>query len=169
MGRTSNRVRLLTLEIRDTTLVDHGDPPIPLDPASHVPAGATPLVLSPGHGAKPLTPELITSLPSTPALIVPDGNWRQTSCLVKRLPLLAATVKVALPTRIFAGAALRRNRPGHRMSTYEAAVQALAALEGEEVAGLLLDFYRWATDRMLLVRGKLSLGEVYGGIDGTRP
>jgi hypothetical protein len=51
------------------------------------------------------------------------------------------------------------------MSTYEAVAQALGILEGEAVAGPLLDFYRRATDRMLLVRGKLRLGDVYGGLD----
>jgi DTW domain-containing protein YfiP len=169
LGRTSNTVRLLTLAIRDATLVCHGVFPTPADPASHVPAGTTPVVLFPGRGARPLTAELVASLPSPPALVVPDGNWRQASRMVKRLPLLAGAVKVALPARDFAGNALRRNRPGHRMSTYEAVAQALAILEGEAVAGPLLDFYRRATDRMLLARGKLSVGDVYGGLDGPRP
>jgi DTW domain-containing protein YfiP len=124
--------------------------PTPADPASRVPAGATLVVLFPGHGAKPLTPELVAALPSPPALVVPDGIWRQAGRMVKRLPLLAAAAKVALPARAFARSALRRNRPGHRMSTYEA------------VAGPLLDFYRRAADRMLLARGKLGLGGVYG-------
>jgi hypothetical protein len=38
--------------------------------------------------------------------------------------------------------------------------------QGEAIAGPLLDFYRRATDRMLLVRGKLRRGDVYGGLDG---
>lgn len=168
-GRTSNTVRLLTLAVRDVTLIRHGVFPAPADPAAHVPAGTTPVVLFPGHGAKPLTPELVASLPSPPALVVPDGNWKQASRMVKRLPLLAGAVKVALPDRDFAGPALRRNLLGHRMSTYEAVAQALAVLEGEAVAGPLFDFYRRATDRMLMVRGKLRLGDVYGGIDGPRP
>jgi len=166
LGRTSNTARLLALAVRDATLVCHGVPPAPPDVATYVPAGTTPIVLFPGHGAKHLTPELVAALPSPPALVVPDGNWRQAGKMVKRLPLLAAATKVALPSRDFAGPALRRNRPGHRMSTYEAVVQALAILDGEEVAGPLLDFYRRATDRTLLFRGKLRLGDVYGGLDG---
>jgi DTW domain-containing protein YfiP len=169
LGRTSNTARLLTLAIRDATLVRHGVFPAPPDAASHVPAGATPVVLFPGHGARPLTPELVAALPSPPALVVPDGNWRQAGKMVKRLPLLAGAVKVALPARDYAGPALRRNRPGHRMSTYEAVAQALAILEGEAVAGPLLDFYRRATDRMLFARGRLRPGDVFGGLDGPRP
>ena len=168
-GRTSNTARLLTLAVRGATLVGHGERTGPPDPAAHLPAGATPIVLFPGRGARPLTPELVAALPSPPALVVPDGNWRQASGMVKRLPLLAAATKVALPAREFAGPALRRNREGHRMSTYEAVTQALAVLEGEAVAGPLFDFYRRATDRLLLVRGKLRLGDVYGGLDGPRP
>lgn len=164
LGRTSNTARLLTLAVRDATLVGHGGRETPADLASHVPAGATPVVLFPGRGARTLTPELVAALPSPLALIVPDGNWKQAARMVKRLPLLAGAVKVALPTRAFEGSALRRNRPG-RMSTYEAVAQALGVLEGEAVAGPLLDFYRRATDRMLLVRGKLRLDAVYGGLD----
>ena len=87
--------------------------------------------------------------------------------MVKRLPL-AGGIKVALPHRAFAGAALRRNRSVHRMSTDEAVAQALAVLEGDAVAGPLIDFYRWATDRMLFARGKLKLEDVYGGLDVPR-
>jgi DTW domain-containing protein YfiP len=169
LGRTSNTVRLLNLAIRNAILLSHGVFPAPADPASHLPAGATPIVLFPGRGATPFTPELVASLPTQPALIVPDGNWKQASRMVKRLPLLAGAVKVTLPARPFAGTALRRNRPGERMSTYEAVAQALGVLEGDAVASLLLDFYRRATDRMLLARGKIRLGEVYGGLDGLRP
>jgi DTW domain-containing protein len=165
LGRTSNTVRLLTLAINDVTLLPHGIFPAPADPASHMPAGATPLVLFPCTEARPLTPELVASLPSPPALIVPDGNWKQASNMVKRLPLLAGAMKVALTTRTYEGTAIRRNQPGHRMSTYEAVAQALAVLEGDAVADPLLDFYRRATDRMLLVRGKLRLGDVYGGLE----
>jgi len=143
--------------------------PAPADPEGHLPAGATPVVLFPGRGAEPLTPALVASLPSPPALVVPDGSWRQAGRMVKRLSLLAGAVKVALPARHFAGPALRRNLAGHRISTYEAVAQALGVLDGEEVAGPLLDFYRRATDRMLLVRGRLRPGDVYGGLDGPSP
>jgi DTW domain-containing protein YfiP len=125
-------------------------------------------VLFPGHGARPLAPALVASLPSPPVLVVPDGNWRQASRMVKRLPLLAGAVKVALPDRAFGGAAVRRNHEAHHMSTYEAVAQALNVLEGETIAGPLFEFYRRATDRLLLVRGKLKLRDVYGGIDHPR-
>jgi DTW domain-containing protein YfiP len=166
LGRSSNTVRLLSLAISDTKIVCHGAYPDPANPASQIPTDKTPVVLFPGHGAEPLTPELVAALPSPPVLLVPDGSWRQAGKMVRRLPLLAAAVKVSLPVRTYAGSAVRRNLPGHRMSTYEAVVQALAVLEGEAVAEPLLDFYRRATDRMLLVRGKLRLGDVYGGLDG---
>ncbi len=46
--------------------------------------------------------------------------------------------------------------------------QALSVLDGEAVAGPLLDFYQPATDLMLLIRGKLRLGDVYDDLDGPR-
>ncbi|AMV27141.1 DTW domain protein [Gemmata sp. SH-PL17] len=169
LGRTSNTARLLTLAVRNATIVGHGGREPPADLASYVPAGATPVVLFPGRGARTLTPEFAATLPSPLALIVPDGNWKQAGRMVKRLPLLAGAMKVALPTRAFEGTALRRNLLGHRMSTYEAVAQTLGVLEGEAVGGPLLDFYRRATDRMLLVRGKLKLGDVYGGVEDALP
>ena len=42
LGKTSNTVRLLTLAIREATVLCHGASPTPTDPASHVPAGLTP-------------------------------------------------------------------------------------------------------------------------------
>jgi len=165
LGRTSNTVRLLSLAVRGATVLCHGASPTPTDPAAHVPAGTTPVVLFPGHGARPLAPEVVASLPSPPVLVVPDGNWRQASRMVKRLPLLAGAVKVALPQRAFGGTAVRRNHEEHHMSTYEAVAQALGILEGDAIAAPLFEFYRRATDRMLLVRGKLTLRDVYGGID----
>jgi len=167
-GRTSNTARLLTLAVRDAALVCHGGLPAPPDPAGLVPAGTTPVVLFPGRGARPLTPGFAASLPSPPALLVPDGNWRQAGKMVKRVPLLAGAAKASLPARDYAGAALRRNRQGGRMSTYEAVTQALGVLEGEAVVAPLLDFYRRAVDRMLLVRGHLRLGDVYGGVGGPK-
>ena len=167
-GRTSNTARLLALATRGATLVGHGERHAPLDLASYVPSRTTPIVLFPGHGARALTPDLVADLPTPPALVVPDGNWRQAGRMVKRLPLLTAATKVSLPARVFAGHALRRNRSGHRMSTFEAVTQALAILEGEAVTWPLLDFYRRAVDRMLFLRGQLKLGDVYGGLNGPR-
>ena len=164
LGRTSNTVRLLALAIRNATVLAHGAYPDPADPVSHVPAGETALVLFPGHGAVPLTAELVASLSSPPALIAPDGSWRQASRMVKRLPGLASAIKVSLEERTLPGAALRRNSAGHHMSTFEAVTQALAILEGEDIATAMFDFYRRATDRMLFIRGKLHRDDVRGGI-----
>ena len=75
LGRTSNTARLLTLAVRGATLVGHGGREPPADLTSHVPAGATPIVLFPGRGARTLTPEVVAALPPPLALIVPDGNW----------------------------------------------------------------------------------------------
>jgi DTW domain-containing protein YfiP len=120
LPRTSNTVRLLRLAVRNATILPHGVFPAPADPGAHLPDGTTPIVLFPGHGAKPLTPELIASLPSPPALVVPDGNWKQASRMVKRIPLLTGSVKVTLPDRTFPGMAVRRNQERHHMSTFEA-------------------------------------------------
>ena len=79
--------------------------------------------------------------------------------------LLAGAVKGRFPERTCASAAVRRNRETYHLSTSESVAQALGIVEGDARARALFDFYRRATDRILLVPGKLTLRDVYGGFD----
>jgi DTW domain-containing protein YfiP len=122
------------------------------------------LVLYPG--ARPLTAELARALPGPATLVVPDGNWGQARHMMRRIPELGRARAVSLPGPFAEARRMRKNHDEDRMSTFEAIVLALSALEGEAVAAPLFDFYRRAADRMLMLRGKISGAEVYGGIDG---
>src|SRR4051794_29391332 len=63
------------------------------------PAAPSTLVLYPGRGADPLTPEALAALPRPLTLLVPDGNWTQARNMMRRVPMLgrARAVRLELP------------------------------------------------------------------------
>lgn len=122
------------------------------------------LVLFPGRGSRPLTKEFLAGLPPSVTLIVPDGNWTQTSHMMTRLPALAHAQAVELPGPAIGTARLRRNVFSERMSTFEAVAQVLGILEGQDVEDQLMDFYRRSIDRQLMLRGKIKAADIYGGL-----
>lgn len=168
--RSSNTGRLLKLAVPEADVRLHGT----LGAAPQAAAqGLDPedpgtLVLFPGRGSRPLTPDFIATLPSRVTLIVPDGNWTQTSHMMTRLGALTKARTVELPGPTSAMLRMRRNVFSERMSTYEAAAQALGLLEGAEVEAALTDFYRRTVDRLLMLRGKLKATDIYGGLGATQ-
>ena len=152
--RGSNTGRLTQLTLPNSAIRIHGNQHIPL-PAEELQnhAGSL-LVLFPGHGAKPLTPELSLSLPRPITLLVPDGNWGQTKSMMRRLPLMRLARAVELPGPILAVDRPRRNIFADRMSTFEAIAQAIGILESPEAEEQLLSFFQIFVDRFLTMRGR---------------
>ena len=162
-SRSSNTGRFVPLVAKGAQnrfhgLIDQRLTPVDLYPKGH------PLVLFPGCGAKDLTTEVVQSLPRPLTLVVPDGNWKQTKNMVRRLPALTQAPIYQLPGPEPGLRRMRRNIFPDRMSTFEAVIQALALLEGPEIEEPLLDFFRIAVDRMLLLRGKIKARDVFGGM-----
>ncbi len=165
--RTSNTGRFATLALQNAEVRLHGlkDRAPPVDGFDD---GST-FVLFPGRGARPLTPEYAASLARPLTLVVPDGNWTQTKHMMHRVPLLASLPKVELPGPTLDLNRARRNVFSDRMSTFEAIAQALGTLEDQGVEEELLGFMRQAVDRMLMLRGKLSKKDVFGGLTAPGP
>jgi DTW domain-containing protein YfiP len=112
------------------------------------PSAASPkLVLYPGRGAAALTAEYIAELPRPITLLVPDGNWNQTSRMLTRLPLLRRARPVRLAGPSLDLPCVRRNHGGDRRSTFEAIAQALGIIEGIDIERKLLDFFRRVLSR----------------------
>jgi DTW domain-containing protein YfiP len=160
--RSSNTGRLAPLALKHAEVRLHGvrDRPVELedlDPAST-------FVLFPGRGAKALTPEYVATMPRPATILVPDGNWTQTTHMLKRLPFLQRLPKIELAGPLPGLNRARRNVFPDRMSTFEAIAQAVGALEGDAVEDVLTDFLRRAVDRKLMLRGKLSADDVHGGL-----
>jgi DTW domain-containing protein YfiP len=112
-----------------------------------------PLVLYPGG-------ELIT--PSDRPLIVPDGTWRQTSRMTKRLLRIPGAEAVRVDATPAAN--LRRAPELDRIGTGHAIVEALAALGEIDAADQLRAVLRVMVDRTLWQRGKLAAPLVTGGL-----
>lgn len=129
------------------------------------PAGKTPVVLFPVAGAQPVSEfkDVVDSL----ALVVLDANWRQANRLRKRF----AARNIPFVSVEARGAYRLRNSPHEGgLSTYEAIVHALAALEPDSVdVERALSAFRVWQDRLLWTRGTIATGAVEGGIpEGAR-
>jgi DTW domain-containing protein YfiP len=96
------------------------------------------------------------------SLLVPDGTWRETSRIVKRLAHLPHLERASLVAAPRAG--LRdAPRPGH-LGTGDAIAEALRALGEPDAATQLANAVRMMKERSLWVRGKIGHEQVRGGI-----
>ncbi|MFT3711309.1 MAG: tRNA-uridine aminocarboxypropyltransferase [Archangium sp.] len=104
-------------------------------------------LLFPGEGAGPLTQGVTR-------LIVLDGTWRQTRKMFGKLPMLHSVPKVALPP---AGEAkvmrLRESSFEEGRSTIEAIAEAIALIEGADVAAPLHALHADYVERVFKARG----------------
>jgi len=153
--KASNTGHFVQLALSNAAVRLHGLPHVPVDLADVDATSASTLVLFPGHGATPLTPERVASIPRPSTLLIPDGNWNQAKAMMRRIPALRSAIPVELPGPIL-GERLRprRNILPDRMSSFEAIAQTLGLFEGEAVQDQLLDFFCIAIDRMMILRGK---------------
>lgn len=124
LSLASSTVNLARLILSNCEVTVHGDPeidsmavPVPIPPA---------YVLFPAEDAVALEP---SSEPIT--LVVPDGNWRQTKKMVRRIPALASLPRVLIPESQFASVGPRlRERPREGWAnTIEAVAAAVGILE----------------------------------------
>jgi DTW domain-containing protein YfiP len=98
-------------------------------------ADAPPILLFPGPGARDLAVE---RPPHPVTLVVLDGTWWQAQKLLKRNPDLLRLPRYALAPAAPSRYRIRREPAEHCVSTIEAIVQALVALEGRADARALL-------------------------------
>lgn len=114
------------------------------------------LVLFPSEDAEELDSELAQRLAKPITLVVPDGNWRQASRMVRREPGLkdykCVKLKFTAPSRYY----LRKAPSPESLATLEAVARALAVLEGPEVQQKLERLFQLMVVRTLSTRGQIS-------------
>lgn len=96
------------------------------------------------------------------SLIVPDGTWRETARIARRLsehPRIHR-VRLSSPPRV----GLREPPSPDRIGTGDAIADALALLGEKDAARSLRAAVRLMKERSLWVRGKLAASQVTGGI-----
>jgi DTW domain-containing protein len=138
--RPTNTGHLTRLALANTEIRLQGLHYRPVSSHGIDPASPSTLVLYPGRGADPLTPERLAGLPRPLTLLVPDGNWMQAKNMMRRVPMLGRARAVCLATPRPDLPWLRRNVLCDRRSTFEAVAQALGLVEGRETEQRLLGF-----------------------------
>lgn len=122
-GHALNTARLAALGLTNAELrVGESFEDLPVDD------GTASYLLFPGEGAVPLM-ELAKRVEPL-RLIVPDGTWRKARKLLHLNPRLAVLSRVALPVGLMSRYRLRKAPMPGALSTLEAIVTALNALEG---------------------------------------
>jgi len=139
-SRSTNTGHLSRLALTNAEVRLQGVRHLPVSSAGIDPDLPSTLVLYPGRGADPLTPETLAALPRPMTLLVPDGNWIQAKNMMRRIPMLARAraLSLEMPRPDFPW--LRRNVLGGRRTTFEAVAQTLELVEGRETGQRLLEF-----------------------------
>lgn len=121
-GHALNTARLAALGLVNAQLrIGEVFEDLPLDD------GLDSYLLFPGDNAAPLTDLAATAKPLR--LIIPDGTWRKARKLLHLNPRLASLPRVALPEGLTSRYRLRKTSMPGALSTLEAIVVALTALE----------------------------------------
>ncbi len=122
-----------------------------------------PLLLFPSADATPISQYTGSARPIS--LVVPDGNWRQASKVMHRVPCLVGVPRVSLPELGPATQYRLRHEPRDGgLATIEAIARAFEVLEGHAVRTALERVFRLMVERTLWARGTLASSNVTGGI-----
>lgn len=123
---------------------------------------SAPFILYPASDAQELNEDFVVRQKKPITLIVPDGNWRQTAKMGRRVKFLGDLPKLILPAGIATEYRLRTSRRVHGLCTFEAIARSLGVLESKEVQMKLEYFFKVFVERVLWTRGKMKLQDVAG-------
>jgi DTW domain-containing protein YfiP len=115
-----------------------------------------PLILYPTENAQVLSEEFVSKIKKPITLIVPDGSWRQTMRIVKRLDPNEKIPRVILPPGPPSNYRLRTSRKEGGVCTFEAIARSLGIIEGKIVQEKLETFFDAMVERVLWTRGRLK-------------
>ena len=138
LPKVSNTGRLLGMALVDGHVVVHGRPGGPTRIAGLDDPARQAYVLFPDDEAPPLSREELARDGRPVTLVVPDGTWRQTRRIVRRVPDVVPLPRRRLPDGPPSRYRLRSAAPG-RLSTCEAVARALGILEGPAVEARLAE------------------------------
>lgn len=163
--KPTNSGLLATSCLRNSAVHVRGRIDEKVDAEMFCPAGYESVVLFPSPDAMVLTPEVVGSKSLPLNLIVPDGNWKQATRIPKRMPELRELERVILPLGDPSEYRLRHEpRKPHGLATMEAIARAMRIVEGEAVYEAMMHVFRLMVERTLYTKGKVVLGDIYGGI-----
>ena len=151
VGHALNTARLAALGLANAELrvgeVFEGLPQLLAQP------GYRPCLLFPGEGAQPLAQFAEAGQGTPPLLVVPDGTWRKARKLLHLNPLLAGLPRVSLSSVAPSRYRLRKAPGEGALSTVEAIVAALDALEAPQRFEALLKPFDALIDGQIAAMG----------------
>lgn len=100
------------------------------DLTPHLRPGRQALLLYPGDDAELLSPELVQHYGGQVDLVVPDGNWRKTSKMRRRIPGMVDLPTVRLAPGAPSAYRVRKETKSEGLATIEAIARALGVIEG---------------------------------------
>lgn len=119
-------------------------------------------LLFPGDDAQPLASMAISAQERPLLLVVPDGTWRKARKLLYLNPLLAALPRVCLPAGLESRYRLRKAPMAGALSTLEAIVVALEALEAPQSFAALLQPFEALIDGQIAAMGETTYQRNHG-------
>lgn len=156
--KPTNTVRLLLSMLADTKLLPYGLRDTPFDPGPLVDPEIEWVLLSPRDDATVLAPAQPGGRKR--GFVLLDGTWHQCSRMSRRAPYVRELPCVALPPGPPSIWGVRRQHHEHGMSTFEAAMRALATVEGDDAVRPMMDAFAKVTAQQLFLKGKLPASEV---------
>jgi DTW domain-containing protein YfiP len=152
----TNTGRLATQALPNSVLLTTGDLDKPFDIREHLMPHCENVVLYPSDDAAVLNEDYRASLTGPVNLIVPDGNWRQTSKMRRRIPHLIDMPVVKVPLGELTQYRVRKESKAEGLATIEAIARALGALEGAAVQNALEELMRVMVSRTMASRGLIQ-------------
>lgn len=119
-------------------------------------------LLFPGDDAQPLATVAASASARPLLLVVPDGTWRKARKLLYLNPLLAALPRVCLPAGLESRYRLRKAPMAGALSTLEAIVVALEALEAPQSFAALLQPFEALIDGQIAAMGESTYQRNHG-------
>jgi DTW domain-containing protein len=149
----TNTGRLAAQALPNSVILTTGDQNRPFDLLEHLMPDRPSIVLYPSEEASVLDETFMKTLDGPVNLIVPDGNWRQTSKMRRRIPHMIdfPVVKVSLGRET--AYKVRKETKAEGLATIEAIARALGVLEGERVQIALENLLDIMVTRTLASRG----------------
>ena len=156
--KPTNTVRLLQTMLEGTRVLPYGMREPAFDPSPLAEQDVEWMLLSPRDDARELAPPQPGD--RRRGFVLLDGTWSQCSRMARRVPVVRDLPCVALPAGPASIWSVRRQHDERNMSTFEAAVRALAMVEGEQAVQPLHDGFARVIAQLLYLKGRLSSPEV---------
>lgn len=126
----TNTGRLATQALVNSAILVHGIQGSICDLSVHLRPDRQALLLYPGEDAELLTSEVVQRYGGNVDLVVPDGNWRKTSKMRRRIPGMDVLPTVRLAPGAPSAYRVRRETKSEGLATIEAIARALGVIEG---------------------------------------